>query len=469
MNVTNSQIDHACRGGCVSRLHLCILALRAFCFRQAAVTAASTLLAAAVLHSAEPPAPTGRTLSIPVELPPAAAGEGMSLKSIVVCGAPLPLSGVAFSPDGKSLAVGGYGEVTLWDLAGAKIARRFVAEKEKSMVQAVAFDKSGKQLFAGAGEPDASGSVLVFDTATGALTSQFKEPKGPVTSLATSPDGKLLAAGSGDGNAYVWNPADGKCAATLKFHKLAVLHVGFSVDGKYLTTAGADRAVQVWETSAWKPDRRETRLEDTVRRCYLRSSRPSGADVQHQFALVVGGRESRSIQVRLDDKAASWSRKDAKAQMSSGIPLDGLWISRKGGNRVYVACSDGTVKVFDEISGPPGSFEPVATLSGHTDWVYGIAASPDNKRLASVSGDGTVKLWDLATNRLLATLVQLRSGSDDWAIVTSRGYCAASVPGTVKWEAKGIQPTPEQLAALVNPELARSALAGQETPEPALR
>ena len=44
------------------------------------------------------------------------------------------------------------------------------------------------------------------------------------------------------------------------------------------------------------------------------------------------------------------------------------------------------------------------TLQGHTYWVYSVAFSPDGERLASGSGDGTIKLWDVKTGKVLTTL-----------------------------------------------------------------
>ena len=44
------------------------------------------------------------------------------------------------------------------------------------------------------------------------------------------------------------------------------------------------------------------------------------------------------------------------------------------------------------------------TLEGHTSWVASVAFSPDGKLLASGFGDGTIKLWDVATGREVRTL-----------------------------------------------------------------
>ena len=46
----------------------------------------------------------------------------------------------------------------------------------------------------------------------------------------------------------------------------------------------------------------------------------------------------------------------------------------------------------------------LTSLEGHTGDVYSVAWSPNGKTLASGSGDRTVKLWDVATGKLLASL-----------------------------------------------------------------
>jgi WD40 repeat protein len=61
------------------------------------------------------------------------------------------------------------------------------------------------------------------------------------------------------------------------------------------------------------------------------------------------------------------------------------------GKRIASGSDDGTIKLWDAATG-----EPQKTLAGHSAWVTAVAFSPDGKRIASGSNDGTIKLWDVA-------------------------------------------------------------------------
>ncbi len=393
------------------------------------------------------------------------ADEAPMLECEVARGAPLPLSAVAFSPDGKTLAVGGLGEVVLWDLAEGKLARRIAVGQATSMVRAVVLTGDGAVLAAGQGAPYQSGIVTLLDLKSGQAIAELKEPKGQVNCLALSPDGKLLVAGCGDAAAYVWGLDDKKLVATLEDHSLQVLSAAFGDDGKFLVTGGADAMVQSWDTESWKPDIRRTTVGGEVRRCMIRRSdtRRQGGSL-HTFGLLIGGREDRTLRVMLDGKAQEWqrSRGDYHAEVKPGVPLDCVWVPKRS-DKAWVACSDGTIKVFADAG---QKITHTATLRGHGDWVYGLALSPDAARLVSASADGTVKLWSTQDNRLLATLVQLSPRSDEWLAVASGGWHVTSSPGAVKWRTANLDVAPEKLAALAKPEAVQQALAGQPPAAP---
>jgi len=363
--------------------------------------------------------PVRQTLRIPVLV--VQKGKPLPGLRCVVHGRPfVPQSAVAFSPDGKLLAASGYGEVLLWDLEKATLARRLSDGNLGSSIGALVFLKGGALLAAGSGEPDQSGSVVVFDVQSGSAKSAFTEPEDTVLSLAVSPDGKLLAAGSADNRAYVWSLEDGKLVTTITDHSGWVLDVAFSADGKYLATAGADRVLRVWDTAEWRYAATYVE-EDAVRSVVFV---PDG----RTLLLAIGGSQTRYLQARQLTNV----RYRRSVSAGGGLLLDTL-----------------------------------SWFQAHHDWVYAMALESEGKRLATASADGTVKLWDPVEKRLLATLVQLAPQSDQWLIVAEPGYVCTSAAGRLAW--RGVQGTqvPDGLAELLNkPELVREALAGG-TPKPA--
>jgi WD40 repeat protein len=290
----------------------------------------------------------------------------------------------------------------------------------------------------------------VFDVNSGQPALAFTEPKDAVFAVAFSPDGKLLAAGGADNVVRVWSVDENKLVGELKGHNDWILSTSFSADGKFLVTSGADRSAQVWEVGTWTLVAKLDQMEPVNGVAF-------GPNAE-LVAAAVAGPTDRMIRLRRRDN----SQLARAIDLGVPGPLGVVWAP--AGNLLYVPLTDKTVRVYD-----PNSGAHVATLTGHTDWVYGVALTPDGAMLASASADGTVKLWHTGENRLLATLVQVTPRTDDWLIVAPPGYLAANSLGAVQWRAANLTTPPDQIPAVVqNPELVKKAIAGEKLPPPAI-
>jgi len=371
------------------------------------------------------------------------------MEFVVTYGPAVPISALAFSPDGKKLAVGGYQEVVVWDLENGKFLKR-IGAGQLGTVGALTFLTDGLSLAVGEGTPHVSGSVRIFNVEKGQQTHSFEEPTEVVYALAVSPDGKLLVAGSGDKLARVWTIDDKKLVTTLKEHDELVSGVTFNQDGTLLATASAEKTVQVWEVETW------------TRKIKFREKEPVygavfGSDTRMVF-LAVAGPSERSIRYRRTDNI----RSTRPYSTGTGMPTDIVWAAKT--NRMYVPCSDGIVKAYD-VNG-----RLLASLTGDSDWVCGVAISADGAKLASGSGNGAVKLWNLADNKLLATFMQLAPGTDKWLIVTSQGYMATSGLETAEWKGENVTTPPDGLKELLQkPEQVQQTIAGAKVESPAIQ
>ena len=151
-----------------------------------------------------------------------------------------------------------------------------------------------------------------------------------VSSIAISPDGKLLASASGDSTIKLWNLNDGSLVRELKGHTRRVNSVAFSPEGSLVASGSLDNTVRLWRVSDGSLVRELKGHTDWVRSVAFS---PDGS-------LVASGSNDNTVR---------------------------LW-------RV----SDGSM---------------VSELKGHEGIVNSVAFSPDGSLVASGSADKTVRLW----------------------------------------------------------------------------
>src|SRR5262249_43367365 len=132
----------------------------------------------------------------------------------------------------------------------------------------LAFSPDGKTLAAGGGFMDHPalgdhrrvGEIRIHDLTSGQLRKVLKEPNREFLSVAISPDGKLLATGSGTrdeeksrpGLVRLWNAITGQLRVILKGHPGAVAGVAFSPDGKVLASYGPEGTIKRWDLASFR-------------------------------------------------------------------------------------------------------------------------------------------------------------------------------------------------------------------------
>jgi WD40 repeat protein len=117
-------------------------------------------------------------------------------------------------------------------------------------VNAVRFSPDGKTLAVGGGEPSRSGDIGIFDATSGKLIKSWPERHSDaVLCLDFSADGKLLASGGADKIARVTDIASGRQVNYFEGHTHHVMGVAFRADTRVLASAGGDGVVLVWDMS----------------------------------------------------------------------------------------------------------------------------------------------------------------------------------------------------------------------------
>jgi WD40 repeat protein len=169
--------------------------------------------------------------------------------------APALPGSLTFTPDGKSLvAASNTGEVDLWDVARrAKTATLQPPSTTPSApLAAVAVSPDGKTIAFGV-ETLQGGSpgVRLWSTATRQVTQTLKASASGVSSVAFSPSGRQLGAGSLDGTVRLWDlHVPSAPIGTFAGHRYPVEHVTFSPDGKTLASTSDDGSIGLWDTQA---------------------------------------------------------------------------------------------------------------------------------------------------------------------------------------------------------------------------
>ena len=264
---------------------------------------------------------------------------------------PVGYRSVAFSSDGRNLAAGNFdGTLSTFVLAdGWKIHH---SENQGSPINSLAFLPNSTTIAAG----DWDGWVRFHGPDIQENRRPLKYPA-RIWALAVSPDGSTLAVGGEANTILVYDLATRQLKATLDRHNHPVGSVDFSPDGKLLASAGGT-TVRLWDTATWK---------DT------------GGHFEHNPEVLC-------VRFSPDGKL--------------------LAVADGEGNLPHYKHLPTAIILWDVATR-----DDVRWLRGHTNSIWALAFSPDGKTLASGSADQTVKVWDTASGQLRETIIPGESGS----------------------------------------------------------
>lgn len=199
--------------------------------------------------------------------------------------------------------------------------------------------------------------------------------------VAFSPDGSRVITGAQDATARIWDVESGALVAVLEGHARSVRFAAYSPDGTRIVTGSADKSARLWDA------------QSGAALCVFEPESPSGFSGRVDSAAFSG--DGRLVVTALTSDRAN------------------------------------AVRVWDTQS-----CAQVATLDGHSDRLFEVAASPDGTLFASTSHDGTARIWEAATG---AARVVLKGHSGPvWFVRFSpdgRRVVTSGVDGTARiWD-----------------------------------
>ena len=306
-------------------------------------------------------------------------------KSAVIISQPERVNAVAFSPDGRLLAAGGWrGLLTVWPVDHADVVRPLSGHT--GIVVSIAFSPDG-QLVASASD---DGQIIVQQVAGGEkLRRIVTNNKHSYQSIAFSPNGEFLASCGRDKTVDIWRTDKVERVNSFSGHTLRATSVAYSSDGTLLASGSGDRTVRVWEVDTGRPIRNYNGHKDVVRSVAFQPNGKHIASASDDGTVklwhVDSDREMTTLYGHRDEV------------QSVAFSPDGTLLA--SGSR------DNTIRLWNV-----DTYKELGALKGHSSDVEDVAFSPDGNTLVAADWERSVKLWRIGGQEQGA--VAFRSGAE---------------------------------------------------------
>ncbi len=314
------------------------------------------------------------------------------------------VSCVAYSPDGKTLAIAHGGTVSRRDAMTGEPAGQVLVHS--GAVASIAFSRDGQLLATGTYDK----SVRIWDVATGKPMGQPIPQPDIVNAIEFSPDGRRLLAATGfrdhsvASSARVWEVATGKPTCPPLSHPATIRGAVFRPDGGVVITGAYDGLIRFWNPVTGQPSGEPIRVPAQV--MALAVSRDGAY-------LAVGCNSGEAFVYSLQGRGLvnSPMRHPTSVEAICFHPDDGL---------LATGCDDSLARLWDWRSG-----KQVGSPLVHQNYVVGVDFSPDGRRLITGAHDKFARIWDLPLSSskgipLLRTDPTLTLGHLDPSLVSAR-------------------------------------------------
>ena len=308
----------------------------------------------------------------------------------------IPVTAIAFSPDGNQLASSGYHEVLVWNTADSTLIRRISNVAER--IYDLEFSADGSTLAVAAGTPGQLGEMKLFSAADGHLMRTLVRARDAVFALSFSPDGKTLACAGADRSIIVVKIADGSEVVRIEDHADWVMDVNWSANGQRLVSSSRDKTCKVFESATGNPVITFSGHGEPV----------YSAAFLADNATVVSGGSDRRLRV--------WNSADAKEiRAIGGFGGDIFRIQILPGDLILSASGDRAVHEHKAADGAE-----LRKMEGHSDWVYTLSANPGRKLIASGSYDGEIRVWNSEDGSMTTSFIAIPKQIPDQTVAAQK-------------------------------------------------
>lgn len=311
-----------------------------------------------------------------------------------------PIYAVAIAPHGDYLAASRANQIFVYHVPGKMLIGRLTdPEMVKSgtydkpgvaqfdLVQSLAFSPDGQWIAAGGYR-----TVKLWKREDGVRKAELPKAEGAVTAIARSNDGGMLAVAEDNGKIKLIDLLTGAVTRTLAGHEGAVNGVCFSASASQLISGGADKTYRIWTTAEGQEV----------------AKRATSAPVT---AVTFAAEDKQVVTAEEDNVIRTWAvgvpkidappgeePKPLKELKGHTARITGLAVMPGSTTHIVSASQDATVRRWDVNGGN------MIRQFAHGGPVVAIAVRPDAKRIASVSDNGSSKLWDADSGQQIVEL-----------------------------------------------------------------